>query len=71
MREIKFRAWDNIKKRMAEVTSFYPKCSDMDGMVVVRDETGESVNTLFDNYVVMQYTGLHDKTARRFLREIF
>jgi uncharacterized phage protein (TIGR01671 family) len=64
MREIRFRAWDNIKKRMAEVTDFHPKCSDMDEMVVVRDETGESVNTLFDNYVVMQYTGLHDKNGK-------
>jgi uncharacterized phage protein (TIGR01671 family) len=64
MREIKFRAWDEVSKRLAEVTNVHPKCHDMAETVVVRDRSGESVNTLFSNYTLMQFTGLHDKNGK-------
>jgi len=60
MREIKFRAWDNIDKRMITVN----------GMIATKLGAVVSENTLEDDmvyisdYELMQYTGLEDKNGK-------
>jgi uncharacterized phage protein (TIGR01671 family) len=55
MRELKFRAWDKINKKM------YPEIAvDRDGCVVYMYDYG------YENYpsqIVMQYSGLKDKNG--------
>ncbi|MDM5231464.1 YopX family protein [Lysinibacillus pakistanensis] len=61
MREIKFRAWDEIGKWMGNVTSF-----DFDeGAVFIKTKHSDDENKFdINNVPVMQYTGLKDKDGR-------
>jgi hypothetical protein len=56
-REIKFRAWDGIRKEM-----FYPYCLEhINGILTAkRYVTDENADVLT---VLMQFTGLHDKSG--------
>lgn len=60
-RQIKFRAWDEDKKQMREVASLYWLNNKVDNIVVVKDDT---VETLFRRFEVMQFTGLLDKNGK-------
>lgn len=54
----KFRAWDKENERMHEVVSMW---LDNSPMIVVRN--GETVDTIFDNFELMQSTGLKDRNG--------
>ena len=54
MREIKFRAWDDVEKRM-----YYGNTEQFDDMLGFRFQHFET-----DKPVYMQYTGLKDKNGR-------
>src|ERR1019366_2229071 len=54
--EIKFRAWDQVRKEMLrpENVLLLPK----------RDGGGQAVSGAGHNYALMQFTGLHDKNGK-------
>jgi len=58
-REIKFRVFDNSSKKMNQVHSIWglPK---VDHITIPSEE---SVETLFNNFELMQFTGLKDKNG--------
>lgn len=55
MKEIKFRAWDNIKNKM--------EYGVQNGIYVDPDEIIPFCDVLTYNYNIMQYTGLKDKNG--------
>ncbi len=57
MREIKFRAWGKIEKKM-----FYPAFLCEDGITLGKN--GWANNILRDEYDLMQFTGLLDKNGK-------
>lgn len=57
-REIKFRAWDKIGKRMLPDSEI---SRDTDGGWFIWDEDDNSQD---DNFELMQYTGLKDKNGK-------
>ena len=64
MREIKFRAWDNVNKRMGYFLKGFVWCDEYytwnlspDGGSIMDVPPGENID-------FMQYTGLHDKNGR-------
>ena len=69
MREIKFRAWDKNRKKMAKVYTFAFKecdcCKDENPMelAAVHYADGGGVYLDRDDCEVMQYTGLKDKNG--------
>jgi hypothetical protein len=65
MREIKFRAWDKTTKTMYDVREL----EWADGEILTA-YIGLHTSDL-ENIELMQFTGLHDKTARRFTRGIY
>ena len=60
-RELKFRAWDG--KNMREVVSIYLEHDGIGQNVVVKELEGDSVDTLFSGYELMQYTSIKDKNG--------
>jgi uncharacterized phage protein (TIGR01671 family) len=59
MREIKFRAWDKVQKKMGSVEGIdflYSKAYPLIGNV--------KVGISFSDLELMQFTGLHDKTGK-------
>ena len=57
-REIKFRAWDKERKIM-DYTDKDLRCDFSDGDVYVVNSQGD-----FEDYELMQFTGLHDKNGK-------
>jgi len=58
VREIKFRVWDEKRKKMLVPAGIYE-----DGVPFIRYNDGSNAMPLND-YPVMQYTGLKDKNGR-------
>jgi len=67
MREIQLRAWDKKLKAIREVVSIWMSENKVIDIVV---RNGESVNTLFDSYDLMQYTGIKTRMALAFTKGI-
>lgn len=65
MRDIKFRVWDSKSKTMHNVIAFWQAANEPIGHVVI--EVGSNpleVDTLFNNFELMQLTGLKDTDGR-------
>ena len=67
MREIKFRAWDNLRKQMCDVVCL--NCHRNDEHILKRQEpipcvSNECYNVDADAIDIMQYTGLEDKKGK-------
>ena len=57
MREIKFRAWHKVEKKMSKPFGL--------GEEIVRDKNDEYLGLVYeDDLIIMQYTGLKDKNGR-------
>lgn len=61
MREIKYRAWDKIKKRMKRVISLSPTFGSW---VTVDNDKMNGEERLSSEFVLMQFTGLLDKNGK-------
>ena len=61
MREIKFRAWDNIQNKMTYSVSVYSELNEAPwwGGNHINPETDNTISS-FDNGTIMQYTGLKE-----------
>jgi hypothetical protein len=57
---LKFRAWDEARGEMRQAVSFWQSAISRNVTV----ENGESVDTLFQDFTLMQSTGLKDKNGK-------
>jgi len=73
MREIRFRAWDNISKKMLldgtinERTDFKLAIACNGGLIGYKDDllSESTIERIADEeYDIMQFTGLHDKNGK-------
>jgi len=64
MREIKFRAWDNYDKRMLQDVGYHPFIIEQYTDYKPTENGAYLISPKFDNYVLMQYTGLKDKNGK-------
>lgn len=59
MREIKFRAWDKLRKQMLDVYEISFDSEQIAGFCEAEKKTYR-LNPLDDDFDLMQFTGLHD-----------
>lgn len=59
-REIKFRAWDKILKRMSEVSCI----NNFDGLVILDETNYGHVTQKISDVELVQFTGLLDKNGK-------
>ena len=64
MREFKFRAWDNHNKRMLQDVGYHPFITEQYTDYKPTENGAYLISPKFDNYVLMQYTGLKDKNGK-------
>ena len=69
-REVKFRAWDKINKKMFKNVGIHangkPSSVELygNGWTVSAKDPGEALEKVKDAYEIMQYTGLKDKRGK-------
>ena len=64
MREIKFRAWAKGSKIMLINVGIHPFITELHDGYEWQQEGGFTIGTKMENYVLMQFTGLHDKNGK-------
>jgi uncharacterized phage protein (TIGR01671 family) len=57
-REIKFRVWDKLAKKMLPDFQFYPYCAENASL------NGVLNNDAFNRWTFLQFTGLKDKNGK-------
>lgn len=62
MREIKFRAWDKLQKKMIDPEIFSEEIAIQLGGVVGKFN-GKTYDTVTDEFELMQFTGMKDKNG--------
>ena len=65
MREIKFRAWDNVQKTFIQDGVFIDMFGDVYGLRSLPNGNSSDTQDFLDNNIELtQYTGLNDKTGK-------